>query len=332
MSALEQEVTGSLKQEVAAILMDYTESIPEQVYMDILNRLGQIPDHKDPRKAAEIQKELDEANQSVSMLEDERDLLIEEVHNEKELRKEWQTVGRSLAFLCEKIFNKKPTIEGTKVIYDISTMDEVDRNINKVNGFLNNLEEWKKDKNVEVDESFIYNETNDVDENMSENLDESDPLPEDMWEELRDLLDDRRNSLYVSEDEDSEIEDSDYEYEEEPEKDGDDLPGFSSLPEIDESQILHKDEETICGFDLSYLMDEIRSVFSGKVHNYYGAILLHEDNCWTKQIESINNFKIHHTKKKQMREMKYQTFHNKKSQWHHYNNNNTRINNVLYNR
>ena len=40
-------------------------------------------------------------------------------------------------------------------------------------------------------------------------------------------------------------------------------------------------------------MDEIRSVFSGKVHNYYGAILLHEDNCWTKQIESINNFKIH---------------------------------------
>ena len=36
MSALEQEVTGSLKQEVAAILMDYTEKIPEQDYMDIL--------------------------------------------------------------------------------------------------------------------------------------------------------------------------------------------------------------------------------------------------------------------------------------------------------
>ena len=56
------------------------------------------------------------------MLEDERDLLIEDVHNEKELRKEWQTVGRSLAFLCEKIFNKKPTVRGTKVIYDISTI------------------------------------------------------------------------------------------------------------------------------------------------------------------------------------------------------------------
>ena len=327
---------SSLKQEVAAILMDYTDKIPEQVYMNILNRLGKIPDHKDPRKAAEIQKDLDEANQNVSMLEDERELLIEEVHNEKQLRKEWQTVGRSLAFLCQKIFNKKPTIEGTKIIYDISTMDEVDRNIDKVNGFLNNLEEWKKDKNIEVDESFIYNETNDVDESMSQNLDESNPLPEDMWEDLRDLLDDRRNSLYVSEDddddEDKEIEDSHYEDEEEAEKDGDDQQTLSSLPEIDESQIPDIDDETICGFDLSYLMDEIKSVFSGKVHNYYGAILLHEDNCWTKQIESINNFKIHHTKKKQMREMKYQTFRNKKSQWHHYNSNNTRINNVLYNR
>ena len=326
---------SSLKQEVAAILMDYTDKIPEQVYMNILNRLGKIPDHKDPRKAAEIQKDLDEANQNVSMLEDERELLIEEVHNEKQLRKEWQTVGRSLAFLCEKIFNKKPTIEGTKIIYDISTMDEVDRNIDKVNGFLNNLEEWKKDKNIEVDESFIYNGTNDVDESMSQNLDESNPLPEDMWEDLRDLLDDRRNSLYVSEDEDNEdkeIEDIHYEDEEEAEKNGEDQQTLSSLPEIDESQIPDIDDETICGFDLSYLMDEIKSVFSGKVHNYYGAILLHEDNCWTKQIESINNFKIRHTKKKQMREMKYQTFRNKKSQWHHYNSNNTRINNVLYNR
>ena len=326
---------SSLKQEVAAILMDYTDDIPEQAYIDILNRLGKIPDHKDPRKAAEIQKDLDEANQNVSMLEDERELLIDEVHNEKQLRKEWQTVGRSLAFLCEKIFNKKPTIEGTKIIYDISTMDEVDRNIDKVNGFLNNLEEWKKDKNIEVDESFIYNETNNVDESMSQNLDESNPLPEDMWEDFRDLVDDRRNSLYISEDEDDEdkeIVDSHYEDEEEAEKDGEDQQTLSSLLEIDESQIPDMDDETICGFDLSYLMDEIKSVFSGKVHNYYGAILLHEDNCWTKQIESINNFKIHHTKKKQMREMKYQTFRNKKSQWHHYNSNNTRINNVLYNR
>ena len=71
---------SSVKQEVAAILMDYTDKIPEQDYIDILNRLGKIPDHKDPKKATEIQKELDEANRSLSMLEDERDLLIEEVH------------------------------------------------------------------------------------------------------------------------------------------------------------------------------------------------------------------------------------------------------------
>ena len=52
---------SSVKQEVAAILMDYTDKIPEQDYIDILNRLGKIPDHKDPKKATEIQKELDEA-------------------------------------------------------------------------------------------------------------------------------------------------------------------------------------------------------------------------------------------------------------------------------
>ena len=281
---------SSLKQEVAAILMDYTDKIPEQVYMDILNKLGEIPDHKDPKKAIEIQKELDVTKENLSMMEDERDLLIEEIQGEKELREEWQRAGSSLAFICEKIFNKKAKFDGNKVIYDISCMDEVDRNINKVNGFLNNLEEWRKDHTTKVDESFIYSES---------------------------TFEEHRNSLYVSGDEEDEIEDSDIEFEDEPEKEGEDVDRFSTIPEIDDSQYQENDEETICGFSLCYLIDEINTVFNGKVHNYYGAILLHEDNCWTNQLKSIKSFKIHHTRKKEMREMKYQDFQKKKSQWHH---------------
>mgnify|MGYP001319269649 CR=1 FL=1 len=309
---------SSVKQEVAAILMDFTDQIPEQAYMDILNRLSEIPDHKDPKKATEIQKELDIANESLSMLEDERDLLIEDVHNEKELRKEWQTVGRSLAFLCEKIFNKKPTVRGTKVIYDISTMDEVDRNIDKVNGFLNNLEEWKNNNNIKIDESFIYNEADEQDRNRPSNLSESEPLPQDMLEEFRYLLQESRNSLYISEDEDQEREEfeySDTDSEYESEKDDEDANTFLTIPAIYNTESYNINEKTICGFGLSYLIGEINYVFKGRVHNYYGAILLHEDNCWHKQVTSINNFKIHHTKKNQMREMKYQTFQNKKSRW-----------------
>ena len=308
---------SAVKQIVAAILMDYTDKIPEQDYIDILNRLGKIPDHKDPKKATEIQKELDEANRSLSMLEDERDLLIEEVHNEKELRKEWQMVGRSLAFLCEKIFNKKPTVEGTKVIYDISTMDEVDRNIDKVNGFLNNLEEWKKDKTIKIDESYIYNSTNE--ENVNRNLE---PLPDDFREQLRDLLDDRRNSLYISEDDELEYSDSDDESyiecdndDEKSECDDKYEDDFLTIPQIDDTKIRNSHEISICGFPIQYLISEINYVFNGKVHNYYGAILLHENNCWHKQLESVTKFKIHHTKKNKMREMKFQIFQNKKSEW-----------------
>ena len=303
---------SAVKQEVAAILMDYTDQIPEQVYIDILNKLGKIPDHKDPRKAAEIQRELEEANENLSILEDERELLIEEAQGEKALRQDWENVGRSLAFLCEKIFNKKPIFDGTKVIYDISSMDEVDRNINKVNAFLNNLDAWNNNHNTVVDESFIVSgEFNDA----SESLDRS------TWEGFRDLMQERRNSLYLSEDEEkSELENSDMEYDED--QDIDDVNTIPVIATTYDSNFISHNEEKICGFYQSYLLSEINYVFDGNLHNYYGAMLLHGENCWSKQIESINRFKIHHTKKKIMREMKYQTFQNKKSQWHHNNNTN----------
>ena len=51
---------SSIKQEVSAILMDYQEQIPDQVYIDILKRLSNIPNHKDPKKAVELQREVDQ--------------------------------------------------------------------------------------------------------------------------------------------------------------------------------------------------------------------------------------------------------------------------------
>ncbi len=43
----------SLRQELAVILMDHSDERPEQTYMDILNKLGAIPDHRDPIGAAD---------------------------------------------------------------------------------------------------------------------------------------------------------------------------------------------------------------------------------------------------------------------------------------
>ena len=69
---------SSVKQEVAAILMDYTDKIPENIYMKILKRLGDIPDHKDPKSALELQKQVDELTNEKIELEDQLDAQREE--------------------------------------------------------------------------------------------------------------------------------------------------------------------------------------------------------------------------------------------------------------
>ena len=69
---------SSLKQELAAILMDYTDKIPENTYMEILKRLGDIPDHKDPKSALELQKQVDELTNEKDDLEDLLDAQREE--------------------------------------------------------------------------------------------------------------------------------------------------------------------------------------------------------------------------------------------------------------
>ena len=70
---------SSLRQELAAILMDYTDEISDQSYRDILQRLSEIPNHKDPKKANEIQKQLDKTIEITSMLKDENEILSEEL-------------------------------------------------------------------------------------------------------------------------------------------------------------------------------------------------------------------------------------------------------------
>jgi tetratricopeptide (TPR) repeat protein len=80
--------------------------------------------------------------------------------------------------------------------------------------------------------------------------------------------------------------------------------------------IAHKDSD-ICGFCIGCLIKQINSLFSGKVDNYYGAILLHETNCWTNQKEAIKLFKVHPKRRNEMREMKYETFQKKQSEWNH---------------
>ena len=70
---------SSLRQELAAILMDYTDEISDQSYRDILQKLSEIPNHKDPKKANEIQKQLDKTIEITSMLKDENEILSEEL-------------------------------------------------------------------------------------------------------------------------------------------------------------------------------------------------------------------------------------------------------------
>jgi hypothetical protein len=70
---------SSVKQEVAAILMDYTDKIQDEVYISILNELAAIPDHKDPKKACEIQKEFDNTKNKLNNEVERNDILLDEV-------------------------------------------------------------------------------------------------------------------------------------------------------------------------------------------------------------------------------------------------------------
>ena len=75
---------SSLRQELAAILMDYTDKIPEHTYMEILYRLGEIPDHKDPMKASELLSQLEKERELREMAEDEKEVIMEELEEDRD--------------------------------------------------------------------------------------------------------------------------------------------------------------------------------------------------------------------------------------------------------
>lgn len=74
----------SLRQELAAILMDHADEMPEQTYMTILNKLAKIPDHKDPIGAADLQKQLDEERHARELVEESNELFAEQLQESAE--------------------------------------------------------------------------------------------------------------------------------------------------------------------------------------------------------------------------------------------------------
>ena len=74
----------SFRQELAAILMDHADEMPEQTYMTILDKLAKIPNHKDPIAAADLQKQLDEEREEREAAEESNELLVEQLHDADE--------------------------------------------------------------------------------------------------------------------------------------------------------------------------------------------------------------------------------------------------------
>lgn len=60
----------SIRQEVAAILMDYSDQLTDQVYRSILDRLANIPEEKDPTPVQPLKQELFTLKQKYQLLLD----------------------------------------------------------------------------------------------------------------------------------------------------------------------------------------------------------------------------------------------------------------------
>ena len=123
---------SSIKQEVAAILMDYTDKIPESTYMKILKRLGDIPDHKDPKSALELQKQVDELTNEKNELEDKLDAQREENYELIDF----------CASLQEKINLLEENNSETEYLYYDETNSEFETRIKKM--VYKGLKEYKK--------------------------------------------------------------------------------------------------------------------------------------------------------------------------------------------
>ena len=94
---------STAKQELSAILMDYADKIQDQVYIDILNRVAEIPDHIDPRQAGEIQQELDDTNVELRVQTERNDILVDEIYRVEAQRNKINDMYESQKKLIEKL-------------------------------------------------------------------------------------------------------------------------------------------------------------------------------------------------------------------------------------
>lgn len=146
---------SSIKQELAAILMDYTDDIPDQAYKQILERLGQIPDHKDPKKAIEIQQELNEANSRLEILDDTQfeleeckrdyEILNDEFEDQKIELYESKKNFEYLSKFFTDIIGNKPTIHGdSMIIFNITSKssDYLKKSRENASDFIKVYKEW----------------------------------------------------------------------------------------------------------------------------------------------------------------------------------------------
>ena len=82
----------SVRQEVAAILMDHAESIPDATYRDILEALGRIPEERDPTSNQDLRHELESLQQRHEgleyQLEDYQEMIFEMTRKKERLARD----------------------------------------------------------------------------------------------------------------------------------------------------------------------------------------------------------------------------------------------------
>ena len=266
---------SSVKQEVAAILMDFTEQMPEDVYMEILRQLGNIPDHKDPKTAAEIQKELDRVSKENTELDEENDLLREEVENLREEADQLCGVISNMAFKTERVMSCDPSFEDENVI-----MFETN-------------EESKSFKQRAFEGRLLIELFNEWRARIDEDMDlQSAP-------EVEPDCDAGEHTFEVIDDEYCEVENDE-----------------TKIPDVNHQENDWEDNcERICGFIKYYVLETIKTTFSGKINNDYGAIMLHEKNCWTTQVENAESFNTNPRRSQTKRDLQYMNFTNAKKGW-----------------
>ena len=182
---------SSVKQEVAAILMDYTDKIPDDVYMGILTQLSAIPDHKDLKKASEIQKELNITQDKLSIETDRNYVLLDEIEylnsqlykavrlfeverrSKKFLKERYMYIYRRVIWLeqmCEQMYEKTKILNNSRLLseneyllhgFDVIHKDDNTKQTEKIIQSLSSLfdtedelEEEEREKEEEVESGF----------------------------------------------------------------------------------------------------------------------------------------------------------------------------------